>query len=282
MGSPCFAKPEVRFPPGSNKHNVSLRNIFRTAILQYQNAKKKVLSTLKPDELLPTDFLDMSNMASPTISLAGVAYTTHLQFGTDVHFPDHARGFLYLHQPSNDPITSSIRFRCTRSNDPATFDQGKDLIRYSGQTWDIKMPSILHSRLSLFRDHLLHDGILTNDQIVHWQRSQNFPSPMRLRKSLILSTLKPDELLPSDFADMAGKDAQAFSFTGIPRDPHHPGALDYSALERFPDHARGFFYYYQPLNMPPIAASIRLRCTLSNNPASFILGEDLLSPQGIP
>jgi hypothetical protein len=204
--------------------------------------------------------------------------------GQGFRFPDHARGFLYLHQQLNEPMESSIRLRCTQSNDPATFDQGKDLIRYAGQPWNISMSTILHSRSSYIRDYFLHAGILTNHQIVRWQSSQKYPSPKGpLRIRPFLSTLKPDELLPEDFVDMSFKPVEAISFAGVPASDKAELRYCHSGYQsRFPVHARGFLYYHQPMNMPPIAASIRLRCTSSHDPATFSQGKDLLNPNGLP
>jgi hypothetical protein len=228
----------------------------------------------------------MSNKTAQITTLAATRKKLRLLFAPNTNFPDHARGFLYLYQPSNDPLESSIRFRCTPSNDPRTFDHGKDLIRNAGKPWTITMTSILRSVSPHFRDYLLHDGVLTNDLITRWQRSQKFPSPNRRPSDkLVLSTLKPDELLPSDFVDMSRRCALVISFAGIPNDHHGRTQLTYYVdpnNKRFPDHARGFLYYHQPSNLLPIAASIRFRCTPSNDPATFELGEDLLSPDGLP
>jgi hypothetical protein len=245
-----------------------------------------------PEKLLPTDFLDLSGKTVQRILFANIprrvpgAARPALCFWDGNRFPEHARGFLYLHQEINDPMKSSIRLRCTRSNDPASFNLGKDLARSPSETWAISMPTILHSRSSDIRDYLLHAEFLTDHQIVHWQSSQKFPSPRGPRKySPVLSTLKPDELLPSDFVDMSYKGFPTISFTCNSTVPTSDIAtLSYYAgyNSRFPAHARGFLYYHQPLNMPPIAASIRLRCTPSNDPATFNQGEDLLTPIGLP
>jgi hypothetical protein len=253
-----------------------------------------VLSTLKPEQLLPTDFLDMSNKTMRTISFGGmshvpavegggvIAKTTQLYFGPRGRkFPDHARGFLYLHQDLNEPLKSSIRLRCTQSTDPATFDQGKDLIRRAGQPWAVPMSTILHSRSAYIRNYLLHAGILTDQQIIRWKSSLKYPTPKGPpRYCPVLSTLKPDELLPSDFVDLSYKSSEMISFIGVPA-PDKARLSYHTNNARFPDHARGFLYYHQPMNMPPIAASIRLRCTPSNDPATFNQGNDLLNPIGL-
>jgi hypothetical protein len=53
-------------------------------------------------------------------------------------------------------------------------------------------------------------------------------------------------------------------------------------MNKFPNHARGFFYHHHPVDLPSIASSIRLRCTPSSDPASFSQGEDLVASNGLP
>ena len=252
-----------------------------------------------PEKLLPTDFVDLSNKTSQRISLADISWHVpaaerpmlqfsghRTVFSKRSRFPEHARGFLYLHQKSNDVMKSSIRLRCTRSNDPATFNEAKDLLRPGRLPWEFSMPTILHSRSSYIRDYLLLAGILTERQIIDWQSSQKFPSPRGPHRSTpVISTLKPDELLPSDFIDISYKANQLISFTCNPStSPSDIPQLTYytSYGAGFPSHARGFLYYHQPLNMPPIAASVRFRCTPSNDPATFNQGSDLLRLNGLP
>jgi hypothetical protein len=115
----------------------------------------------------------MSNKTRHSIHFVGMPppLRTHLLFwGRYNCFPDHARGFLYLHNPFNQPsIASSIRLRCSHSNDPAAFNQGKDLADPKGMPWDLGLPRILTMRTSCIRDYLLHARIITNEQMTHWR-----------------------------------------------------------------------------------------------------------------
>jgi hypothetical protein len=70
-------------------------------------------------------------------------------------------------------MASSIRFRCTPSNDPATFNQGKDLLTHLDLPWEYSMPSILCARSTCIQDYLVHAGLVTEDQITHLKHIAN-------------------------------------------------------------------------------------------------------------
>ncbi|KAF8871891.1 hypothetical protein BD779DRAFT_437066 [Infundibulicybe gibba] len=58
----------------------------------------------------------------------------------------------------------------------------------------------------------------------------------------------------------------------------------HNATLPFPNHARGFFYYYRPPDLPFMASGLRFRVTPGINAllANFDAGEDLLLPSGVP
>ncbi|GLB38770.1 hypothetical protein LshimejAT787_0506350 [Lyophyllum shimeji] len=95
--------------------------------------------TLRRELLQSTDFVNASNSPGRCILLgpghveAWIAYepqSSHLPAGTHRHrFPRDARGFLYYHCDHNLPPTAGeIRFRLTPNDNPATFEDGIDLI----------------------------------------------------------------------------------------------------------------------------------------------------------
>lgn len=59
----------------------------------------------------------------------------------------------------------------------------------------------------------------------------------------------------------------------------HPSGMDYLV---FPEHARGFLYYYLPPNGPALSGQLRFRVTGKNDPALFSSGEDLLRSDHLP
>jgi hypothetical protein len=139
------------------------------------------LSTLKPDELRSSDFTELSHKFCHAIHLTHVTKTTGqlvwpraCRPRSQFRFPDHARGFFYYYSPVGfSHIASSIRFRCTPSNDPATFNQGKDLLTPLGLPWEYSMPSILCAPSAYIQDYLVHAGLVTEDQITHLKHILN-------------------------------------------------------------------------------------------------------------
>jgi hypothetical protein len=89
-------------------------------------------------------------------------------------FPDHTQGFFYYHHDvtavDQCPLASSVRFRCTPSQDPTTFSEGKDLIHPSGLPWQHSLQHIATMQDSYFRDQLLRTGMVTSDQVTRIRR----------------------------------------------------------------------------------------------------------------
>ncbi|KAJ7452817.1 hypothetical protein FB451DRAFT_1565789 [Mycena latifolia] len=105
--------------------------------------------------------------------------------------------------------------------------------------------------------------------------------PVRGRPRRIVSTLTPARLTPADYLDLTGLRRPRLSF------PHSsPGAdlqLSYAPEQMpFPPVARGFVYCAPQAGLPPLATSVRFRCTASADPASFASGHDLTLPSGLP
>ena len=51
-------------------------------------------------------------------------------------YPPETKAFLYYFTPPNKPLISGeVRFRVASSDDPASFENGSDLIKINGQVW---------------------------------------------------------------------------------------------------------------------------------------------------
>ncbi|KAJ7110625.1 hypothetical protein C8R44DRAFT_856894 [Mycena epipterygia] len=105
-------------------------------------------------------------------------------------------------------------------------------------------------------------------------------------KPRIISTLDPKLLQPEDILDISHKKSSTIHFqdSGIPRGP---GAeLFYIQTKTghppFPPNSRGFLYYHSEAHASPLASSVRFRLTPDNTPSSFLRGQDLLAPCGLP
>ena len=176
-GSSCFAT--VRRHLWTNAKRYLFKAYFHwqySPLSMTPYRRSPALSTLNPDKLLPSDFSDVSDRTVKYIYFAGaprVPLAMQPKFGfhgASGRFPDHARGFLYFHNPSNTPlVASAIRLRCTPSKDPATFNQGKDLEGPHGIPWEFTFPSIILLRSPYIRDYLVQTGLVTADLVSHWR-----------------------------------------------------------------------------------------------------------------
>ncbi|KAG6841598.1 hypothetical protein C0991_009354 [Blastosporella zonata] len=111
-----------------------------------------IVRSLNPLHLQPRDFVDISHRLRPTIKSRlkdGRILTGSLSYASThrYHFPDKTHGFLYCHRNPNLPVTAGqVRFRLTTSADPASFEEGTDLMRHDGALpWSIPL---LHLRLA--------------------------------------------------------------------------------------------------------------------------------------
>jgi hypothetical protein len=114
------------------------------------------LSTLRPSRLTAADHRDLSGKHSYTLDRVDI------RLAAANRFPADTRGFFYfVAGPPHAPIAGEVRFRVTRSADPAGFGNGHDL-RLAGQPvpWRVPLVNILRSKRSLhgFRSALDRDG----------------------------------------------------------------------------------------------------------------------------
>ncbi|KAJ7717494.1 hypothetical protein DFH07DRAFT_341967 [Mycena maculata] len=101
------------------------------------------------------------------------------------------------------------------------------------------------------------------------------------RPRRIVSTLTPSLLTESDYLDLSGAKRVRLFF---PRTID--SFLDLYYEDRyftpFPAHTHGFLYFGPQPGLPPLAASLRFRCTPTALPSSFAAGHDLLRVDGLP
>ncbi|KAJ7629035.1 hypothetical protein FB45DRAFT_47476 [Roridomyces roridus] len=171
--------------------------------------KQHICSTLIPEKLLPSDYIDISNYKAPSVAWASNPETALLpvyrwESSRTSRFPADTRGFFYYGpRPGLPPIASSLRFRCTPSSDPASFKDGHDLLLPTGLPWQIITaqianpgPTYLSVRTELFRS-----GLLTEHALKEWRRCFGPPKPAAFWRlpmnSIILFSL--DQLFPVDF-----------------------------------------------------------------------------------
>ncbi|KAJ7660822.1 hypothetical protein DFH06DRAFT_380232 [Mycena polygramma] len=112
-------------------------------------AQTRILSTLNPALIQPSDHVDLSNRMSISIrfqaeSRGKSASFEYIRRGLNPRpFPRGATGFLYYHRhPHAAPLEGSIRLRVTDDARPSSFSHGQDLCLPSGFPWQLILPQI--------------------------------------------------------------------------------------------------------------------------------------------
>lgn len=125
---------------------------------------QKSISTLHPDRLQPGDFTDISAKGRHDIrtSFGSCTQISYSQKDGFIPFPPSTHGFFYYHRdPLLPPVAGEVRFRITRSQDPASFRTGHDLLRPSRRPWSIPLLSLTALRgPAALREQLVADGIV--------------------------------------------------------------------------------------------------------------------------
>ncbi|KAJ6533808.1 hypothetical protein DFH09DRAFT_1325656 [Mycena vulgaris] len=122
-----------------------------------------VLSSLRPETIKSSDFLDLAGCLKSDVYLYHKQETPltlcHDSSVAALPFPPHARGYLYYFQPppGRSPLGGGLRLR-VNSDDSL----GSDLLLPNGLPWQIGLPQIVkhqHCAGALYK--LLEEGLLT-------------------------------------------------------------------------------------------------------------------------
>ncbi|KAF7344833.1 hypothetical protein MVEN_01644600 [Mycena venus] len=146
----------------------------------------QIISTLNPDLLLPTDYLDLSRLDSKAIrfptsqrgSWLSIAYNANPSQGAKppISFPDKSAGYLYYDRPQDAaPLEGGVRLRVVVPSKAAaasprspssTFHHGHDLLTPIGLPWQISLPQIACSaRYAVLLAELLAEYLATENQL---------------------------------------------------------------------------------------------------------------------
>ncbi|KAJ6510629.1 hypothetical protein C8R45DRAFT_393436 [Mycena sanguinolenta] len=129
-----------------------------------------MLSTLNPLYLKTEDYTVLSD-SRPQKQLAICFIRGKPAYGIDYFrkgtvyqpFPPRTAGFFYYHAPKDfPPMAGGLRFRITASENPASFQDGHDLL-HEGLPWQVSLSTIaiaVGSR-TVLRERLLHEGLVT-------------------------------------------------------------------------------------------------------------------------
>ncbi|KAF5376836.1 hypothetical protein D9757_008880 [Collybiopsis confluens] len=140
--------------------------------------KRRILTTLDPNRLQESDFVDISfyknfglrlrsnipDSPEPLVSSPlKFSYSWSSRYDKKrLSFPPQSGGFFYYHSPSDlSPLAGSIRFRRTDTSSPDRFSSGVDLSKPNGTPWDYPLHRL--ARNADASRALIHDGVVTEE-----------------------------------------------------------------------------------------------------------------------
>ncbi|SRR6266550_5186773 len=130
----------------------------------------RIISTLCPKRLEPSDYIDISGISQPIITLP--CGTTRLRGHKNDQrnpFPPNTRGFLYYHTPPKaPPFVGELRLRCANSLED--FPNGMDLLSTDKfNPWSIPLSSLANKTTYLtLRAQLMLDGLTSQTTLDTW------------------------------------------------------------------------------------------------------------------
>ncbi len=132
----------------------------------------RVISTLCPKRLQPSDYIDLSGLSRPIITLPcgrTVFQRGFNQSDRKVRFPPNKRGFLYYHTPPKaPPFVGELRFRCANSLED--FPNSKDLLSTDKfKPWSIPLSAMATQTTYLnLREQLMLDDLASQTTLDTW------------------------------------------------------------------------------------------------------------------
>ncbi|KIK69906.1 hypothetical protein GYMLUDRAFT_53043 [Collybiopsis luxurians FD-317 M1] len=143
--------------------------------------KRRILSTLDPNRLQESDFVDISFYKNFTLRLQSnipdsfepslsspfkFAYSWSRHNGSRRNeFPRQSSGFFYYHSPGDlSPLAGGLRFRRTDTSSPQSFSSGVDLLWPNGLPWSYPLHRL--ARDPAFSRVLVNDGLITEELLV--------------------------------------------------------------------------------------------------------------------
>lgn len=153
----------------------------------------RVLSTLCPKRLYPSDLTDLSGVAHPKVKLPcgkTLLYYHGYQLKF-VPFPPGTRGFLYYHSPPKaPPFIGEVRFRL--ASDLDSFHNGVDLLSADKPfPWSISALALANqSTYANLRKQLLTDGVVSEAALDKWAEDKLPHEPGRVMGHDVLYYLR--------------------------------------------------------------------------------------------
>ena len=166
----------------------------------------RVISTLCPKRLQPSDCIDLSGSWQPGIkSSFGSTRLRGHNHDDKVPFPENTRGFLYYHTPPKaPPFVGELRFRCANSLED--FSNGKDLLSTNNFTpWSISLHALANNATNAsLRKQLVLDDLVSQTTLDTWVTTNALYKPYNLGpKSSILYYFRQPFLFRFDSSRIA-------------------------------------------------------------------------------
>lgn len=135
----------------------------------------RVISSLHPDKIKRSDYVDFSSVFKASIAIRGGAprnKAIELVYKTEGeqrhHWPDNARGFLYYHDDPMTPLRGEVRFFVQIDGDS---EGGRDLTLPSDRLWSITLLQILTvPKYQPFKQLLIADGLIAKSFVTRMRK----------------------------------------------------------------------------------------------------------------
>ncbi|KAF5348075.1 hypothetical protein D9758_010040 [Tetrapyrgos nigripes] len=126
---------------------------------------KRVLISMKPNELTSFDYMDISGQRCIGINYRNAPCRKirwEVSKTSERPFPERTHGFFYYHLPKNAPLfAGGVRFRVCPSDDTRTFQDGDDLLKLSGLPWEISNWAFaLHKTYRPWGEEMVETGVI--------------------------------------------------------------------------------------------------------------------------
>ena len=142
-------------------------------IFNFMPATSRIISTLCPKRLQPSDCVDISSRSWATVKLqCGASHVRYNESNWNATgpFPPNTRGFFYYHTPPKaPPLIGEIRFRCANTLDD--FHNGEDLLsKDKFQTpWSIPLYTLAnYAYYAKWGEQLVLDNLVTQATLDKW------------------------------------------------------------------------------------------------------------------
>ncbi|KAJ7726847.1 hypothetical protein DFH07DRAFT_970376 [Mycena maculata] len=156
--------------------------------LRTRGAPRRIVSTLTPSLLTNADHLDICGIYGVSLSFPHTIDPAFKMYyerrgNKSFRFPPHTHGFFYFGPRLGLPaLAASLRFRCTPTAHPSSFDDGHDLLLPNGLPWQWLPAQAAVATFPVLRDQLVREGHLTPDALAKWRKRLGWVEGSKTRR----------------------------------------------------------------------------------------------------